>query len=464
MSPDGIADLRPLVRARDQKAWYWYDWANSAYFTTVATVMFAPYLISVAEKAAINDRISVLGVPVAPGSLPSYIVTFSTLLSALLLPPLGALVDRSDNKKGLLAGFAWVGAAFGCLLFLCKGDNWQIGAIAAIGANLALAASLVVNDSILPEISLENERDRVSSRGWAFGYLGGGLLLLVNLLVFTFHDSLGLSEPLAVRLSMLSAALWWAGFTLIPFLRLSPQAPREITVQPGGVLRQSFGQLAETMREMRSYPVAISFLVAYLFFNDGIQTVIFSSSTYGSETLGFSQSVLIATILIVQFVAFGGALLFGRAAAKYGAKRTILVGLAGWMLIVTVALVLPAKQMVPFLLLGAAIGIVLGGTQALARSYFSLFIPRGKEAEFFSFYHAVDRGTSWLGTLVFGLVYQLAGSYRPAVFADWSCCGSTRPKAYVTQVTTCPRSSRNPSRSPFVGWDVEVVSWCETNF
>jgi MFS transporter, UMF1 family len=414
----GIADLRPLRRAQDQKAWYWYDWANSAYFTTVATVMFAPYIISVAERAAVDDRISLLGISVPPGSLPSYLVTFSTILSALLLPPLGAFVDRSGNKKGLLGLFAWTGASFACLLFFCKGDNWEIGAVAAVGANLCIAASLVVNDSILPDISLESERDRVSSRGWAFGYLGGGLLLIINLVMFLFHETLGMDQDFAVRLSMLSAALWWAGFTLIPYLRLGKQpAPETLPVGDGGLVRQSFGQLAQTLREMRRYPVAVTFLLAYLFFNDGIQTVIFSSSTYGSEELGFGQSVLIGTILIVQFVAFGGALLFGRLASNYGAKRTILTGLAGWMIIVTVALILPEKQVVPFLLMAVAIGLVLGGTQALARSYFSLFIPHGKEAEFFSFYHAVDRGTSWFGTLLFGLVYQLTGSYRPAVFA-----------------------------------------------
>ena len=412
-----IADLAPLVRARDQRAWYWYDWANSAYFTTVATVLFAPYLINIAENAAVDNRISVLGLSVAPGSLPSYIVTFSTLLSALLLPPLGAFIDRSGNKKGLLAGLAWTGAGFASLLFFCKDENWQIGAIAAIGANLCIAGSLVVNDSILPDISLENERDRVSSRGWAFGYLGSGILLILNLIVFLFHDSFGLSEGLAVRLSMLSAAVWWAGFTFIPYLRLSPQPPPDNAPLDGGLVRQSFSQLAKTLREMRQYPVAITFLIAYLFFNDGIQTVIFSSSTYGSEELGFGQTILIGTILIVQFVAFGGALLFGRMAASYGAKRTILAGLVGWMVIVTVALVLPAEQIVPFFLLAVAIGIVLGGTQALSRSYFSLFIPQGKEAEFFSFYHAVDRGTSWFGTLLFGVVYQVTNSYRPAVFA-----------------------------------------------
>jgi UMF1 family MFS transporter len=425
--PSGIADLRSLARMKEQKAWYWYDWANSAYVTTVATVLFAPYLIAIAEKAACgyvgddnrdcNQDLSILGLAVAPGALPAYIVTFSTLLSAVLLPLLGAIADRTENKKGLLAGFAWTGAAFASLLFFCTGDNWQIGAVAVIGANLCLGASTVFNDAILPLISEEHERDRVSSRGWAWGYLGGGILLTANLVLVQGHDAFGLDKGAAVRLSMLSAAIWWAAFTFIPYRGLKNRPPEHVTVVEGGLIKASFGQLWATLKDMRNYPMALTFLAAYLFFNDGIQTVIATSSTYGEKQLGFGTSVLIATILMVQFVAFFGALVFGRAAQRYGAKQVILVGLVVWMLIVTVALFLPEKSLVPFLVMGLAIGVVLGGTQALARSYFSLLIPRGREAEFFSFYHAMDRGTSWFGTLTFGLVYQLTGSYRPAVFA-----------------------------------------------
>ncbi|KRF18370.1 MFS transporter [Nocardioides sp. Soil796] len=412
-----MADLRPLARAREQKAWYWYDWANSAYVTTVSTVMLGPYLIAIAKNAAVDNRIDVLGLSIAPGALPSYLVTFSTILSAILLPLLGAVADRTANKKGLLAGFAWTGAAFASLLFFCKGENWQIGAIAVIGANLCLGASTVFNDSILPLISTEEERDRVSSRGWAWGYLGGGLLLVVNLVMFLFHDTFGMSEGFSVRLSMLSAAIWWAGFTFIPYLRLRNHEPVHVVAEEGGIISQSFGQLWATLKDMKNYPMALTFLGAYLFFNDGIQTVIASSSIYGAEELGFGTSVLIGTILMVQFVAFAGALVFGKAAEKYGAKQVILVGLVIWMAIVAVALVLPKEQIVPFLAMGFAIGLVLGGTQALARSYFSLLIPRGREGEFFSFYHAMDRGTSWFGTLTFGVVYQLTDSYRPAIFA-----------------------------------------------
>ena len=413
----GIANLEPLNRARQQRAWYFYDWANSAFSTTVAGVLFAPYLIAIAENAAVDDRISVLGLSVAPGSLPSYTITASTLLSAVLLPLLGAIADRTERKKELLAGFAWAGAFFASLLFFVKGENWELGVVAFILANLCFGAAAVFNDAILVRIATEQERDRVSSRGWAAGYAGGGLLLALNFVLVTMHDTFGLSEGMAVRISLLSAAVWWAGFTFIPFLGLRHYPPLDVEQVSGGVLRRSFGQLGITLKELKNYPVTLTFLLAYLFFNDGIQTVIASASIYGVEELKFSTGAVLGTYLLVQAVAVVGALAFGRAAQSYGAKRVILVGLGIWMLIVTAALFVPEKQIVPFLALGVAIGIVLGGTQALARSYFSLLIPRGKEAEYFSFYHAMERGTSWFGTLVFGLVYQFTDSYRPAIFA-----------------------------------------------
>ena len=416
-APGGIADLRPLARAREQRAWYFYDWANSAFATTVAGVLFGPYLIAIAEQDAVNDRVTLLGLQIDPGALPAFVITTSTLVSALLLPLLGAVADRTARKKDLLAGFAWTGSFFAALLFFMSGSNWQLGAAAFIAANLCFGASTVFNDAILPIISEESERDRVSSRGWAYGYAGGGLLLALNFVVVSFHDTFGLSEGMAVRLSLLSAAVWWAVFTIIPWRGLENHPPADVEHVEGGVLARSFGQLWATLKDLRNYPVALTFLLAYLFFNDGIQTVISQASVYGVEELGFDQGTVLATYLLVQFVAVAGAIAFGRAAARHGAKQVILVGLVIWSAIVTVALFLPDGALVPFLAMGAAIGIVLGGTQALARSYFSLLIPRGKEAEYFSFYHAMDRGTSWFGTLVFGVVYQVTGSYRPAIFA-----------------------------------------------
>lgn len=203
----------------------------------------------------------------------------------------------------------------------------------------------------------------------------------------------------------------------MPFLKLRNYEPTHVVPEEGSIVRQSFGQLWTTMKEMRRYPMTLTFLLAYLFFNDGIQTVISQSAVYITEELRFDSDVLIMLILIVQFVGFAGALLFGKVAEKKGAKPTILVGLGIWMLIVTVAYFLPEQRLLPFLVLAVAIGLVLGGTQALARSYFSLLIPKGREAEYFGFYHAMERGTSWFGALTFGVIFQITDSYRPAIFS-----------------------------------------------
>lgn len=416
-TPQGIADLSPLDRAKEQRAWYFYDWANSAFSTTVAGVLFGPYLIAVAENDAVDGRVGFLGFDLLPGALPALVVPISTVISAFLLPVLGAVADRTERKKDLLAGFAWAGAFFAGLLFFMTGDNWQLGIVAFILANLCFGASAVFNDAILPLISTEEERDHVSSRGWAYGYAGGGLLLALNFVVVSAPGVFGMDEGTAVRVSLLSAAIWWAGFTFIPWRGIRNRPPLDLAPVEGSVLQRSFGQLWATLRDLRNYPVALTFLLAYLFFNDGIQTVIGQASVYGVEELGFDTGFVLGTYLLVQFVAVIGAIGFGRLAGRIGAKRTILGGLVVWMLIVTAALFVPEESPLPFLALGVAIGVVLGGTQALARSYFSLFIPRGKEAEYFSLYHAMDRGTSWFGSIVFFLVYSATESYRPALFA-----------------------------------------------
>ena len=411
---------------REQRAWYVYDWANSGYLTTTASVLLGPYLTVVAKRAACPGQdtdlacrtdLSVLGVPVSPGSLALYAVTAATLLSAVLLPLVGAIADRTGRKRVLMARFAWAGAAAAAAMVFISGDNWQLGVGLQLIASLCLGCSLVVYDAILIEIAAPDERDRVSSRGWAAGYLGGGLLLALNLGLVTAHDAVGVSTETAVRISLLSAGIWWGAFTVIPYLRLRDRPPATVTVAGGSTLAQSFGQLRDTLVHLRGYPQTMTFLIAYLFYNDGIQTVIYAASIYGQEELDLSSDQLILTILVVQFVAFAGALLFGGIAARVGAYRTILTSLVLWCAVVAVGYVLPVGQLLPFLGLAVLIGLVLGGSQALSRSLFSHLIPAGRAAEYFSLYQAAERGTSWLGTLVFGLVFQLTDSYRLAIVA-----------------------------------------------
>ncbi len=411
-----------------QRAWYFYDWANSAYVTTTATVLLGPYLTSVATAAACpglpdgaqcRQNLDVLGVPVDPGSLFAYTATVSTIISALVLVVVGGIADRSSQPVRLLAALAWGGSTAASLLFFVQGTNWQLAVGLFIVANFCLGSSLVVYDSLLCRIAGPDQRDRVSSKGWGFGYLGGGLLLALNFGLDIFHAQLGLDRGTSTRISLLSAGLWWGAFTLIPVLGLRHLHGTVATPvdRSKGAVRGSFAQLADTFRELRLFPQTLLFLLAYLFFNDGIQTVIGTSSLYGSVELGFSQSTVLGVFLFVQFVAFGGALLFGRVAARVGAWRTVLGSLVVWTLIVLVAFFVPARSLVPFLLLAFTIGMVLGGSQALSRSLYSQLIPKGREAEFFSLYQAMERGTSWFGTLTFGLVYQLTGSYRWAITA-----------------------------------------------
>ena len=409
-----------------QRAWGWYDWANSAYVTTTGTVLISPYLTSLARNDACPDlaagetcdaTLSILGLPVAVGSVAPYTITVATIVSAAVLLFVGAIADRHPRPTWLLGGLAWVGATAASLMFFLQGSNWQLGVVLIVIANLCLGASTVVYDALLNRIAHPDDRDKVSSRAWALGYLGGGLLLVLNLVVLQTYESLGLSYGMAIRLSLLSAGLWWAVFTLIPVIGL--RRIRGTTATPversAGVVGGTVTQLRATFGELRNYPHTLTFLLAYLFFNDGIQTVIASASLYGTEALGFDTAQLTITILVVQFVAFFGALFFGFVAGRLGAKKTVLGGIVMWTLVVAFAYFVPRGAFTVWLVCAVLIGTVMGGTQALSRSLYSQLVPRGRESEFFSFYQAMERGTSWFGTLAFGLTYQLTGSYRPAI-------------------------------------------------
>ena len=406
----------PRARRREQRGWYFYDWANSAFSTTVVTVFLGPYLTEVTKNAAgAGDFVYPLGLPVLAGSFFPYVLSLSVALQVLLLPLTGAVADRTQRKKQLLALFAYIGAVATMGLYLIHGSAYLLGGLLFLVANLSFGASIVVYNAFLPEIAAPDERDGVSSRGWALGYLGGALLLGANLALFAAHGSLGLSVRHAVRISLLSAGAWWALFTLIPLKALRSRRPGHSSEQGRRALTAGFRQLLNTLRAARAYPQTLLFLAAYLLYNDGIQTVITLSVTYAAEELKLGQDTLISAILMVQFVAFLGALLLGAFARLFGAKRVVLASLILWTGVVVLAYFLETGVAWQFYLLAAFIGIVLGGSQALSRSLFSHMIPGGQEAEYFSLYEISERGTSWLGPLIFGLTLQLTGSYRSAL-------------------------------------------------
>ncbi|MER6915927.1 MFS transporter [Streptomyces sp. NPDC000594] len=410
---DATTDQVDGDRRREQRGWYVYDFACSVYSTSVVTVFLGPYLTSVAKAAAdAEGYVRPLGIPIRAGSLFAYAISASVVLAVLLMPLAAAWADRTGRRKPLLAAAAYTGAGASAGLFFVSGDRYLLGAGLLIVANASLAVSMVVYNAYLPEIATPAERDRVSSRGWAFGYTSGALVLVADLVLYGGHERFGLSEAEAVRICLATAGLWWGAFTVVPLRRL-----RDRAVGHGGRAGAGSGlkQLAATLKDMRRHPLTLSFLLAYLFYNDGIQTVISQASIYGSEELGLDQTTLITAVLLVQVLAVAGALLMARLARTHGAKRAILGSLVVWILILVAGFVLPAGSPAWFYALAVAIGLVLGGSQALSRSLFSHLVPRGKEAEYFAAYELSDRGLSWLGPLFFGLAYQLTGSYRDAI-------------------------------------------------
>lgn len=399
-------------RRREQRGWYVYDWACSVYSTSVLTVFLGPYLTSVAKAAADADGfVHPLGIPVRAGSFFAYTVSLSVILALFVMPLAGAAADRTGRKKPLLAASAYLGAAATAGMFFLSGDRYLLGGALLVIANASLAVSMVLYNSYLPQIAPPEERDAVSSRGWALGYASGALVLLANLWLYTAHDTFGVSESTAVRICLASAGVWWGAFTVVPLRRLRDRRtpPGPDRTAPG------FRHFVATVKDMRRYPLTLSFLLAYLVYNDGVQTVISQASVYGSEELGLGQSTLIVAVLLVQVLAVAGALGMGRLARAYGAKATILGSLVAWTVTIGAGYFLPPESPVWFFALAVGIGLVLGGTQALSRSLFSHLVPAGKEAEYFSAYEMSDRGMSWLGPLVFGVAYQLTGSYRDAI-------------------------------------------------
>ena len=404
-----------LTKKGVRRSWYLYDWANSAFSTTVISLFIGPYLTSIAENSAdAAGMISLWGFEMRPGSLYPYAISFSVFMQVFLLPIVGGIADRIKSRNGLLAVFAYIGSISTICLYFVKDGRFALGAFLLIVANISFGAALVVANSYIQDLASPDKRDAVSSRGWASGYAGGGLFLLLNLILYAGYESFGVTQAEAVRISLMSAGIWWALFTIVTVRGLRT-LNRPVGAVGSEALTVGFKELKTTIKDVRKYPETLKFLIAYLFYNDGIQTVIAISGTYAILELKLTEISLVIAILIVQVTALIGALLLAKLSDKIGAKKVILLTLLIWTLMVVITYALPAGQQNPYLAIAAGIGFVLGGSQALSRSLYSQVIPRSREAQYFSFYEISERGTSWLGTLAFGIAFGLTGSYRQSV-------------------------------------------------
>jgi MFS transporter, UMF1 family len=420
-------DTPQINDKREIFGWAMYDWANSAFSTTIGTVFLGPYVASLASQAASSAKdgmARILGIPVAPDSFFPYCISFSVGMQVLFLPILSAIADYSHRRKQMMQIFATIGAIATILMFFTTAPVWWLGGLLFIVANLAFGAAMVFYNSYLPDIASEDQRDRVSSYGWAMGYLGDGLLLILNLILYLMGPKIGIPKDLAIRVNLASAGVWWLTFSFFTWTRL--RSRHSVKQLPKGetYVRVGFKQLWATVKEMKNFPETLKYLLAYFLYNDGIQTVIAISSTFAAAPLirggvGMDQSTLIVVILMIQFMAFAGALLWGRLANMVGAKRSIIVSLVIWAGVVTYAYfgLKGESRVLEFFILGAVIALVLGGSQAISRSLYAQIIPSGKQAEYYSFYEISERGTSWTGPLLFGLVNQLTGSLRPAILS-----------------------------------------------
>lgn len=391
----------------EQRAWAWYDCANSAYFTTVVTAVFPAFFASYAASG------------MAPGEATTrfgVITTVAMLIVAVAAPVMGAFGDFTARRKQLLVLFAGLGILSTFLMATIAEGGWRWAAVIFILGNLGVSGSLVFYDSLLPSVASPKETDRVSAAGYALGYLGGGVLLLVNLAWILQPAMFGLPGTVAAtKLAFVSVGVWWLLF-MIPLLRRVPEPARVLQASEAGAsaLRASLARLGKTFQEIRQYRQAFLMLLAMLVYQDGIQTIIRFAGIYGAE-VGVGQTQQIAAFAMVQLLGVPFSFVFGSLGVRMGTKRAVFLALAVYTVAATLGYFM--QNATHFFILAALVATVQGGAQALSRSLFSRLIPAAKTSEYFGFFAVVERFATILGPLVFTLSGVLTGSSRSAVLA-----------------------------------------------
>lgn len=392
---------------REQRAWAWYDWANSAFFTTVVTAVFpgfyATYAAAGLEPAEATARFAL-------------VTTVAMAGIAIAAPILGAMADHSGSKKRMMAVFLAVGvAACASMAFIGEGDI-GLASILFFLANIGVSGSIVFYDSLLPHVAKPAETDRVSAAGYAMGYIGGGTLLLVNLAWILQPQTFGFESSVsAIRASFVAVAVWWAVFSL-PLFKVvrEPAAQARPADASGLAIVAALARLATTFREVRKYRNAFLFFIAMLLYQDGIQTIIRMAAVYGAE-VGVEQTAQIAAFVMVQFLGIPFSFLFGSLGARIGTKRSIFIAIAVYALATVLAYFM--TTVTHFFILAAMVATVQGGAQALSRAMFSRMVPGDRTSEFFGFFAVAERFATVLGPLVFTVSVTITGSSKTAVLA-----------------------------------------------
>ena len=403
----GVLDRLGLHR-RELRAWAMYDWANSAFWTTVIVAVFPPFFSDYAAAGLL---------PADATARFAWSTTLAVTIVALIGPILGAVADYRAVKKKLLAVFMAIGVASTLLMATIDRGDWAYAALLFVIANIGVAASQVFYDSLLPHIAAPEELDRVSTSGFALGFLGGGVLLLVNLAWILSPATFGLPDTVAaIKLSFVSVAFWWLIFS-IPLLRRVPEPPRTLEADETGgenTIRAAFVRVWETFHELRGYRQAFLMLVAFLLYNDGIQTIIRMASIYGAE-IGIDRNAQIAAFVVVQFTGIPCSFAFGWLAGRIGVKRSLYLSLAVYVAISVLGYFMTTTWQ--FFALAFLVGTVQGGSQALSRSLFARMIPRHKSSEYFGFFSVFEKFAGIFGPALFAASVTLFGSSRAAILS-----------------------------------------------
>ena len=399
--------------------WCMYDWANSAYVTTVVAGLLQSYFARVIVG---TEGIQIGESTVSATSLWGYMIGFAAFLSFLFAPVLGAISDFSSAKKKFLLSFAYTGSLFATFLYFCQsGDVWQTVIIFVI-AQVGYVGANVFYDAFLPQIASENKLDRVSAKGFSFGYIGGGLQFAIALGLVAGYRIIGIDQALAARIGISMAGLWWGGFTLFTLRLLKEdevrtEIPEKHRSKPLILAYIAIGveRTLKTARKVRRFKHLLLFLIAFMVYNDGIQTVISMASIYGTEELKLSVTVLMTTLLVIQIIAAVGAPLFGWLGDKIGTKRAVMLSLALWSGVVTYAYFLHSAT--EFFVLGVIVGVVLGGSQALSRSLYGSMVPEEASAEFYGFYSVFSKFSAIWGPIAFAVIRQVTGTARISIIS-----------------------------------------------
>lgn len=397
-------------------SWCMYDWANSVYNLVINTSIFPIYYTSVTTSKELGDKVCFFGFEVVNSVLYSYAISISYLLSAMMLPLLSGIADYTGQKMKYLRMFTILGSLACAGMFFFTSETLEWGIIMVTLASLGYSSGLVFYDAYLPEIAPPGATDKVSARGYSYGYAGSSILLVISLVLIDFYDVIGFSDKgTATRAVFLLVAVWWVGFAQIPFRNLPINKINQN--QRVKIVRNGYLELRKVFFALKNQPDTTLYLLGFFFFNMGVQTVMLLAALFGTKELGLSSEQLIPIILIIQFVAIGGAFAFARLSDKKGNIFSLSTMILIWIGICLFAYTITAEGQ--FYAIAALTGLVMGGTQALSRATFSKLIPPGAaaHASYFSFFDVVFHISVVLGTFSYGIVEQLTGSMKNSALA-----------------------------------------------